>query len=283
MSLLGTADIRSLNKRLGAPGRLSIILAVVAVIAVLVSFRGLGRALFTPSAKEVKNLMDERVKQLAADYTKSLDMQVAQFNGRSVFFTPSAPLPKPVDPPPVTVVETPKVVEPTKPTSYGGPKLIGMVNGAVWFDDGQKLESGASGKDGLKVKSVRAPWDAMVEWKETEFKVSLFDRDKVINPPPPPPKEEAKEPLKTAAKEPSDEAKGATHAEPTVEETTPAKPESAKPTEPVGPPETPKPADPPKPDGAAKPADQPKPSEQPKTDPDTQEKPAGQGPTEGNE
>lgn len=103
---------------------------------------------------------------------------VSQVDGRSAFYTPDPP-PPPRAPDPVVRDEGPR--EPPKPTSYGGPKIVATINDAVWFDNGKRV---AVGKDegGVTVVEIRAPWEVVVLWKEVEFRVPLFDRDKLIYP-----------------------------------------------------------------------------------------------------
>jgi hypothetical protein len=100
---------------------------------------------------------------------------LSQFDGRSLFFIPSPPPPPHVDVPRETgPTETPK------PTRYGGPSLIALINDTAWFSDGRRLAAGADKDGSLRVIRVEAPWNAVVEWQEVEFTVSLFDRDQVV-------------------------------------------------------------------------------------------------------
>lgn len=197
-----TGELRLLNQRLSAPGRLAAILTVLAVIVILVSLRGLFAAVTAPSAKDARKMAEERKQQLAAEYTTSMDGHIAQFNGRSVFFIPGKPIPPPPPPPPPSNEEKKDPPPPPPPSVYGGPKLIAMVNGVAWFDDGKKLMAGGETKDKLRVKEIKAPWDAVVEWDGVEFTVSLFDRDKVVYPPP---KVETKKPDEAKKDEPKKE------------------------------------------------------------------------------
>jgi hypothetical protein len=252
------SNIRALNQRLGAPGRLAAILLIVAIVVLLVSVRSLGRAVLAPSAKEVKNSQDEKIKQLAGEYSASLAQQSAQFTGRSVFFIPSPPVPKPPPPEPVVAKDPEPPAPPPKPAAYGGPKLIAMVNDEVWFDDGQKLIAGADGKDGLKIKELKPPWDVAVVWKDVDFNVSLFDRDKVVFPAPKPPgapssadAPAAAEPKETTnpsdAPKPSESPKPEGSPDPDPGPGEPVAPKPAEPTDPKSgdpKPIEPKPADP---------------------------------------
>ena len=122
----------------------------------------------TPSAITASDNSDQHQAKLFA----------SQIDGRTAFYTPDPP-PPPRPPDPVMRDEGPR--DPPKPTSYGGPKIVATINDAVWFDNGKRV---AVGKEdgGVKVIEVRAPWEVVVLWKEVEFRVPLFDRDKLIYP-----------------------------------------------------------------------------------------------------
>lgn len=98
-------------------------------------------------------------------FKDAIDDQLAQIDGRSLFFIPPPPSDKP----------DAKNQGP-KPTVYGGPSLLAMVNGTAWFSDGDRVsESKPEGK-GLKLVRLNAPWGARVEWQGGEFDVELFKR-----------------------------------------------------------------------------------------------------------
>jgi hypothetical protein len=245
-------DFRSLIRRLGIVGRLAALLALLAAIVFVLSLRGLGRALFVPSAREAKRMADDQMTKLVADYSASMDGHVKQFDGRSVFFVPSPPVPPPPAAPPKTEEDNKPPPPPTKPASYGGPKLIGMVNGVAWFDDGKRLSAGSEAKDDLKVKEIQAPWGAVVEWKGVEFKISLLEHDSVIwSKAKDAPKDAAAKDIKELAKETS-----ASDVKPNDKPGAPpeTKPEPSPETKPNEPKPVPPPSTEPKPD-------QPKPEE----------------------
>ncbi len=242
-----SADLRTIYRRVGVPGRIAVVVVLLAGVACAAPVPRLVKAVFAPSAKQVIKKNEEKDKQIADEYSKALAMQTAQFTGRSVFFIPSAP-PPPVKPPePVVEVKHEEPKAPPPPSVYGGPKLIAMVNDEAWFDDGQKLKAGADGKDGLKVKEVRAPWEVAVVWKETDFKVSLFEKDNVVWPvkKEPAKTEAVKTPEGAGAKEPAGDPKPGAKpdgaGEPKAGEPKPSDPKTpeSKPVEPA-----PKPAEP---------------------------------------
>ncbi|MBM4108778.1 MAG: hypothetical protein FJ255_08190 [Phycisphaerae bacterium] len=173
-------------KRVGWVGWLAVVVAILALVVCLPGLVGVGGSLLAPSARRSAAAQEERLAKAAEDYATGVERSLAQIDGRSIFFVPSPPIPPP--PPPPTVVET-EPPPPPKPTSYGGPAIIAMVNDAVWFSDGTRLVPGQSSESGeVRVVRVEMPWQAVLEWKGVEFKVPLFDRDStVIKEPAPPP------------------------------------------------------------------------------------------------
>lgn len=109
-------------------------------------------------------------ESLFKDFRSAVGRDLAQVEGRSLFAIPGPPAP-------VEVVET---HDTTKATRYGGPSVIAMVNGQVWFSDGQRLGPGDSGTGSLKVLALDAPWSAKVEWQGGEFDVEFFQRSPLL-------------------------------------------------------------------------------------------------------
>ncbi len=168
---------------LGYPGKLALLTLGCAAVAVLVSSRHLVSAFSTPAARPpAAGAADQQRKQ---QYAAAIDRHLLQVDGRSLFFIPSAPPPPPPPPPPPRSDGPPP--PPPPPARYGGPTIIAMLNDAVWFDNGVKLEVGESSEsDSVKVVRLNAPWSAVVEWRGIEFTVDLFKKDAVVAPEPPP-------------------------------------------------------------------------------------------------
>ncbi len=184
-------------RRLGARGGVALVLVAATAIVLLYGASGLFAALITPGADPAHSA-DARDREVQA-YSTALDGHKAQFDGRSILFVPGPPPPPP--PPPAATVESEPPPPPPPPSAYGGPKLIGMVNGVAWFEDGLRLAPGEE-KRGVRVKRLNPPWDAEIEWEGVTFTVSLFARDGLISPPkkqqatrsePEPPKQEPEE------------------------------------------------------------------------------------------
>lgn len=192
-------------------------------------------ALRTPAPKPGDEL-DDGSKQ-TAEFRAGFKPRLAQIDGRSMFIVPAVGMLK---------VEETVVVEetPTKPTTYGGPKVVAMVFDAVWFDDGKKLNVGESADGGdLKVIKVTPPWDAVLEWKGVEFTVNFFERDKVVFKEEPKP-DPTPEPPPEAPKPETPKTEDAKPAEPTPEEPKPAEPKpeapAPSPVQPTAPSDQPK-------------------------------------------
>jgi len=164
---------RALWAQLGAAGRVAIVVAIIGVLVLILSAPSIATALLTRSAGAAGAAANDQ-QQRQEQFKKSFDRQLAQINGRSLFFIP--PRPRSPDAPP------PPEPEPSAPTSYGGPALIGFVDGAAYFADGSRHAPGEKTDGRIKVTSVNPPWSATVEWEGVEFTVTLFDRDRVIYP-----------------------------------------------------------------------------------------------------
>ncbi len=163
-------------QRLAWPGRLAAAALLGAAAIAVTSGVTLVRAMTVPTATPLEDAKSE--KERDAKYKEQFDTLIAHIDGRTVFFTPAAPRPPEViaDEPPIDTGPPPK------PTYYGGPTLVGMINGVAWFDNGTKLKVGAESIDDLKVTRLLPPWEAVVEWKGVEFTVGLFKRDELIIP-----------------------------------------------------------------------------------------------------
>ena len=172
-----TSLLLGLRSRGGGPRWLGVLVLVV----MLLTLGWLGaqaapllRAAMLPAATEREHVDDAARLQRFAE---ALAAHGSQVNGRSLFFVP----PRPRPPRPEVVVDT-SPREPPKPTRYGGPAITALVNNQVWFNAGQRVRLGESGR-GVKIVSMNAPWSARIEWQGVEFDVDLFQRDSVVTPP----------------------------------------------------------------------------------------------------
>lgn len=170
-----SSSLRQRWSSLAPVGKLAAVASILAVLIFVFTLYPILLALFIPAAKSSvsKSENDDRAKQayLAfADYEK-------QYNGRSIFFTPAPLVSKEPD---LAPVATDEHKDPPKPSSYGGPPIIAMINDAVWFDNGKHLKVGDPAKDDMRVVKINPPWEATIEWKGVEFSVNLFTRDSLV-------------------------------------------------------------------------------------------------------
>ena len=118
------------------------------------------------------------VSQLLAN-NQVLEKSESRFSGRSMFYIPRAPrMPAPPppprrDPPPVREPEPRAPAPPRIPTTYGGPKITGVLGADVFFDNGKRIPEGEE-SDGIEVMAIRGPFDVQIGWQGGEFEVSLF-------------------------------------------------------------------------------------------------------------
>jgi len=228
---MSAAALQQVARRLGPAGIGAVLCGVGAAVVMILSASTLLSAARVPSATLVEQAEQER-KASEDKFKAAFDDQLKQINGRSLFLVPGAPPP----PAPARTVVPDEPKDPPKPSTYGGPALVGMINGVAWFNDGKKLAVGEGDSD-LKMVELKPPWGAVVKWKDVEFTIGLFDRDAVVNPPP--------KPVGAA----SDEVIG------------PEAPPDAFPGEKPTPPKPPEPKPEPKPDPKQEPKPEPKPSE----------------------
>ena len=169
-----TSLILSLRDRSGGPRWLGICMLVLITLTLAwlaVQAIPVIRTAQLPARPESALRTDEqRLEEFAAE----LSNHRAMVDGRSMFFVPPRPRPPRVE---QIVDDTPR--ERPKPSRYGGPSIVAMVNGAVLFSDGQRVKLGESGR-GVKIVSMSPPWSARIEWEGVEFDVDLFQRDSTV-------------------------------------------------------------------------------------------------------
>ncbi len=172
-------------RSLGLWGWSALAAVALAGIALLAQVSTLTIAVFSSSASVATTSSPDAAR--IESFRASFEDHLAQINGRSMFFIPPAP------PPPAPVAENKEPGEPPAPSKYGGPAVIAMINGAVWFDNGTRLRADEAASAGLRVITVNSPWGARIEWSGGEWDVPLFDRttDRFLETPPPDPAPEA--------------------------------------------------------------------------------------------
>jgi hypothetical protein len=188
-------SVRTAWARLGVPGKVALAAAFVAALVLAINAPGLVGA-FLASRPEAPT----GPRGSSGSQDDRYQGYLAQVDGRSLFFVPAAP--PPPAPPATAHDDIPR--ETPKPTRYGGPALIAMVNDTAWFADGTVLKAGGEPSGGIRVLRVNPPWSAAVEWSGVEFDVKLFDRDSVVATEPPPPNPVAPPALSAAPTPPAE-------------------------------------------------------------------------------
>lgn len=172
---------------LGVPGRVAAGLCVGSVVLLAPGVVGVARSALEPAPTAIVDAAD--LKQRREKYEATLAGWTKQIDGRTLFFRPAKPPPPPEPPAPEPEKKDPP--PPPPPATYGGPAVVGIVNGEVWFNDASKRKVGAPEEGGLEVLGVsEVPWSVKVKWNGVEFDVPVFSRDTTVIPPPETKKEE---------------------------------------------------------------------------------------------
>jgi hypothetical protein len=200
--------VKAAYTALGLPGRVAVAAGAACCVIVGLSLWSFGRSVVGRNVPVTSGTTD--AKEMVATHDAAFARYLAQWNGRSLIVRPGSPHRSGIS------AETSPVGPPSPslpPTEYHGPSIIAMVLDTVWFDDGKRLSVGDAPQDDLEVIKVVAPWEAVVRWKNGEFTVPLFQRDKLVIKPDETP----------AAPSPGD-----VKPQPTAAKTEPEKPESSK-------------------------------------------------------
>lgn len=159
---------------LSGMSRTALLLLVAAVLVLAWFTPQVLSALFAGSLPEVAQAPRDTDPEVLA-YNESVQANVDFISLRSPFFAPAAPIvrtpppPRDNDPPPQRT-----------PTSYGGPKLVGLIgkDGAMFaspvFKGEPFIKIGDKGV--VELVEIQQPWKAKVLWGGTEFELNLFDR-----------------------------------------------------------------------------------------------------------
>ena len=222
-------------RSLSNAGRVAAVVALASTLVLTLALWPFLTAVLGPSPKPPDLAA---AQQHAEQQKKSFDGYLAQIAGRSLFVLPAAPR----EPEEQPVVSDEPDRPPPPPSSYGGPAIVAMLSDMVWFSGGKKLLLGEKADD-IEVIALNPPWDATLKWKNVEFTVNLFDRNKL-----------AKAPDGKPAEAISPEAKAAPDPPPP-----PPKPAPEPAAAPAQPPQAPPPAEPP-------PTEPPDPEPQPQPD-----------------
>lgn len=152
----------------------AIVIAVLGVVAIVSALVPTVRDLVRPgprTAEEAEQDQERRIDQQA----ERLEKHLALAQGRSMFVVP--PPPNALAEGEAGAAEPEEVAEgpAPKPTRYGGPDPIAIINNTVWFSDSSMIGVGKE-RSGIRVVSVdRAPWSVRLRWREVEFDVPIFE------------------------------------------------------------------------------------------------------------
>ncbi|HVZ94333.1 MAG TPA: hypothetical protein VG797_07475 [Phycisphaerales bacterium] len=171
------SDPKAVARYLGWWGCGALVVILVALWAIGRQVPALVGAVFLPRSVAAEAV--EKSAERSEQFKQAIDANLAQVNGRSMFYVPGAPRA-------VAKVEEKKDDKPSTPSSYGGPRIIAMINNKVWFDDATSMKVGEGEKSEMKVVAISTPWSARIAWRGVEFDVPLFDRttEKFLDLPP---------------------------------------------------------------------------------------------------
>lgn len=230
--------------RLGWTGLLALLGVVLVGVVLVYQAIGVVRAARVPSAQQQRSANKDQ--ELDQAYRESFSAYLPQIKGRSLFYVPA--------PPTVAEASEPEdegpAPEPPKPSSYGGPKIIAMINDEVWLEDKKRLTIGGSEGGDVRLVALSAPWSARLEWRGVEFDVPFLKRDSVVMPASKEPAAiepsptEGGEDEPTGATEPGGESPGKPGGSPAGSEPGVAPSEPTPPQEPASAPPPPEPASP---------------------------------------
>jgi hypothetical protein len=108
---------------------------------------------------------------LLAQHEETHGLYERRFEGRSLFFAPpdwKRKVPPPPPPPPPQPLPPP----PPPPVEYMGPKPIGMLGSAVYFEGNKVMEVGKE-SDGVTVLEVISPWELKIKHKGKVYDVAV--------------------------------------------------------------------------------------------------------------
>jgi len=169
-----TTDRLGAWRSIGVAGAVAVGLVALTLIVGAALLWGVAGAVLAPGAggaAESEAEQQERVER----FEEAMRDRLAQVGGRSLFYTPPAPSEEDAEPVEVAEEDGPEEDEP-KPRRYGGPDVMGVVNGAVVFKGGDVVRLGDE-RDGVRVVDVDgSPWSVRLEWRGVEFDVPLFER-----------------------------------------------------------------------------------------------------------
>lgn len=139
--------------------------AVTALILIMV-YTPVISLFFAPAPPAVEPLSDAKIKVREREFHDRLATAADKVIKRSPFH------------PPVEPVEA----APRVPAFYGGPAIVGVAGGSVYFADSsgstKRIPAGAT-VDGIEVIKIDAPWSVTLGWSGGKYDVPMLERKPV--------------------------------------------------------------------------------------------------------
>lgn len=138
---------------------------VLAAIVVLLVYAPVVSLFASAAPPVVEPLSQQSVKAREREFGDRIASAAGKVVKRSPFHPPPIP-------------ETPA---PVVPTYYGGPSIVGVAGGAVYFADSTTTKRIFLGEtvDGVEVIKIDAPWSVTLGWRGGKFDVPMLDRKPV--------------------------------------------------------------------------------------------------------
>ncbi|MDP1660990.1 MAG: hypothetical protein Q8L55_03660 [Phycisphaerales bacterium] len=138
---------------------------VVSAIIVLLVYAPVVSLLTAAAPPVVEPLSQQSVKAREKEFGDRIAAAAGKVVRRSPFHPPLIP-------------EAPA---PVVPTYYGGPSIVGVAGGAVYFADSTTTKRIFLGEtiDGVEVIKIDAPWSVTLGWRGGKFEVAMLDRKPV--------------------------------------------------------------------------------------------------------
>lgn len=150
--------------------RVATVAAAIAVAVLIWAGNPLFAAIFSRSLPELTNL--EADPATVDEFKNALARRADFAVDRSLFLVPSLEQERPVD---ETTDERPT----PPPRTYGGPKLVGLLDDRAIFDgivvDGKNALAVGQRGGSVELLAIQAPWHVRVRWSGSEWTLNLFD------------------------------------------------------------------------------------------------------------
>jgi hypothetical protein len=158
----------------------SIIAISLASLVMAVQLSDLAGAVLTPRPRE--DPIRARIDDLLVEHADGMNTYRGRIDGRSLFFKPKPPPPKPRKPAIVdrTPAPLPPPPGPKLPArQYGGPSVSFVVGNEVWFHNGLHASVGEE-VSGVTIIASDPPWSVTLGYGGGEYPIELFKKKKLF-------------------------------------------------------------------------------------------------------